>query len=396
MDDRSPGAWARLRAEVAGRRADAIVALIAFGISLTSAAASSTQDGEPSLTVMAVVVLAVGTLVLAFARQAPVLVWLLAGVAAAVYGAQEWPDPLVPLGPLLALAFVFELCARPVKVGAWLVSAVAASISLVASNDSDALDWWIIAFILLLAPVLGEYLRTRRLLVEELEERAHRVDEDRRRAVHDARVAERTRVARELHDVVAHHVTMMVVQAEAAASVPTMSDSARQEACDELAKSGREALAELRRMLGILRSDDQEVLTAPQPGLERVDDLLATVRAAGVDVDLTVTGERRPLPAAVDLAAYRVVQEALTNVVKHSGVDAARLTIAYHDTDVAVVVEDDGSRVGAEAGGASSDGGGVGLTGLRERVALLGGTLSAGPQPLGGFRLEASLPLERL
>jgi signal transduction histidine kinase len=90
------------------------------------------------------------------------------------------------------------------------------------------------------------------------------------------------------------------------------------------------------------------------------------------------------------------VQEALTNVVKHSGVDAARLTIAYHDTDVAVVVEDDGSRVGAEAGGASSDGGGVGLTGLRERVALLGGTLSAGPQPLGGFRLEASLPLERL
>jgi signal transduction histidine kinase len=342
---------------------------------------------------MAVVVLAAQTLVLAFARRAPVLVWLVAGIAAAVYGAREWPDPLVPLGPLLALAFVFELCARPVKVGAWLVSAVAASISLIASDDSDALDWWIIVLILVLAPVLGEYLRTRRRLVEELEERARRLDDDRRRAVRDARVAERTRVARELHDVVAHHVTMMVVQAEAAASVPAMSDAARQEACDELAKSGREALAELRRMLGILRSEDHEVQTAPQPGLARVDDLLATVRSAGVDVTLTVTGEARPLPAAVDLAAYRVVQEALTNVVKHAGVDSARLVITYGDAAVDVVVEDDGHSAGRS--GSADSAGGLGLTGLRERVALLGGTLRAGPQPLGGFRLEASLPLER-
>jgi signal transduction histidine kinase len=392
MDDRSAGLSTRLRTGAA-RHADVLVALVAFGVSLTSAAASSTEEGEPSLTVMAVVVLAAGTLVLAFARRAPVLVWLATGVSAAVYGAREWPDPLVPLGPLLALAFVFELCTPPVKVGAWLVSAAAASTSLIASNDSDALDWWVIALILVLAPVLGEYLRTRRRLVEELEERARRIDDDRHRAVHDARVAERTRVARELHDVVAHHVTMMVVQAEAAASVPAMSDAVRQEACDELAKSGREALAELRRMLGILRSDADDVLTAPQPGLDRIDDLLATVRSAGVAVDLTVEGEPRPLPAAVDLAAYRVAQEALTNVVKHAGVDGARLTIAYRDGEVAVAVEDDGP--GAGSSGSADSAAGMGLTGLRERVALLGGTLSAGPQPLGGFRLEAELPVDR-
>jgi signal transduction histidine kinase len=394
MDDRWAGVRARRRAVAVGSRADAVLALVAFGISVSTAAASSTEEGEPSLTVMAVVVLAVETLGLAFARRAPVVVWVVTGVAAAVYGAREWPDPLVPLGPLLALAFVFEQCRWPVKVGAWLVSAVAAAASMIASSDSDALDWWVVVLILLLAPVLGEYLRTRRQLVEQLEARAQRLDEDRQRAVHDARVAERTRVARELHDVVAHHVTMMVVQAEAAASVPTMSDAARQAACDELAESGRQALAELRRMLGILRSDDNEVLTAPQPGLDRVEDLLATVRSAGVEVGVTVTGDPRPLPAAVDLAAYRVVQEAVTNVVKHAGVDGARLTITYEETGIGIAIEDDGCG-GATAASPATPGGGVGLTGLRERVALLGGSLTAGPQPLGGFRLEVTLPLER-
>ncbi len=197
---------------------------------------------------------------------------------------------------------------------------------------------------------------------------------------------ERARLARELHDVVAHGVTTMVVQAEAGESLLVRDPERAREAFVSITSSGRQALAELRRMLGLLRSADGERALGPQPGLAQLQALVEEMREVGLPVELTIEGQTRPLPAGVDLSAYRIVQEALTNTLKHAGPARARVTVRYRTDDVELEMLDDGRR--------STNGsqGGHGIAGMRERVRLYGGTLETGRRDDGGFTVRARLP----
>ncbi|MGI5164202.1 sensor histidine kinase [Spirillospora sp. CA-253888] len=221
------------------------------------------------------------------------------------------------------------------------------------------------------------------------ERRAH-AEALRAQATEQAVTAERLRIARELHDMVAHSIGIIAIQAGVGARViDTRPDEARK-ALAAIETTSRDTLSGLRRMLGALRRTDTGAPEAapldPAPGLADLDRLAAATGDAGVRVEVRWTGERRPLPAEIDLSAYRIVQEAVTNVVRHAGTDECRVTIEQHDGEVVIEVVDDGA--GHPAGP-----GGYGITGMRERVGLLNGGLTAGPRPEGGFRVVARLPL---
>lgn len=249
-----------------------------------------------------------------------------------------------------------------------------------------------------LAWVLGDSMRTRRAYWAQLEEKAARLEKEREAQSRIAVAAERARIARELHDVVAHNVSVMVVQADGAAYVLDAAPEQTRQALETISGTGRQALAEMRRLLGVLRTGEQPESGeyVPQPGVEQLSDLMEQVRGAGLHVDFQVEGEPRELPSSVELTAYRIVQEALTNTRKHGGPDvAATVRLAYKEDDLDLLVEDDGrgaQRELYEDGGA--DGLGHGLIGMRERVGMVGGTLAAGPRPGGGFRVSAVLPLK--
>jgi signal transduction histidine kinase len=241
----------------------------------------------------------------------------------------------------------------------------------------------------LIAWVLGDSMRYRRGYYASLEDRAARLERERDAQAQIAAAAERARIARELHDVIAHNVSVMVVQADGASyAFDSEPDKARQ-ALTAIAGTGRQALAEMRRMLGVLRNGDGETGLAPLPGIGQLGELLQQTRATGLAVDFTVQGVPAPLPGGVALAAYRIVQESLTNTRKHGGLGAsAQVTLRYCEDVLVLGVSDDGHGAAAVA-----DGAGHGLTGMRERVALYGGTLLAGPRPGGGYQVTARLPL---
>ncbi|MFD5105115.1 sensor histidine kinase [Streptomyces cinereoruber] len=249
-----------------------------------------------------------------------------------------------------------------------------------------------------LAWVLGDSLRTRRAYFAQLEERASRLEQEREAQAKVAVAAERARIARELHDVVAHNVSVMVVQADGAAYVMDSSPETAKQALETISTTGRQALAEMRRLLGILRTGEHQEAGeyVPQPDVGQIEDLVEQVRGAGLTVDFEVEGSPRPLPSGVELTAYRIVQEALTNTRKHGGPDVgASVRLVYFDDGLGLLVEDDGRGAPQEMyedGGA--DGRGHGLIGMRERVGMVGGTLDAGPRPGGGFRISALLPLK--
>ena len=200
-----------------------------------------------------------------------------------------------------------------------------------------------------------------------------------------AAAAERTRIARELHDIVAHHLSVIVLQAAGARA----SGQAAEADLEKIENSGRQALAETRRLLGVLRDTGEETGLAPQPGIGELDALAASVRAAGLPVNLVISGDHAAVPAAVDVSVYRIVQEALTNVLKHAGQARADVTIGCADGAVTIEITDDGTGEPGERAPA----GGHGLAGMRERVAIFGGELRAGPRPGGGFAVRARLPL---
>jgi signal transduction histidine kinase len=218
--------------------------------------------------------------------------------------------------------------------------------------------------------------------------RRRRIAVDRERAAHDAVVEERARIARELHDVVAHAMSVMVVQAGAARRVLDDAPDTAKGAIARIESTGRDGLAEMRRLIGMLTSDGTDAHRAPQPGLGQLDALLETVRGAGVPVETATQGAPRQLPSGLDLVAYRIVQEALTNVMKHAGPASARVLLRWGDAALDLEVADDGR------GPLISTEGGLGLLGMRERVALYGGSIDTGPRPGGGFAVRAHLPYE--
>jgi signal transduction histidine kinase len=237
-----------------------------------------------------------------------------------------------------------------------------------------------------LAVAAGLYLAARRAYVESLRARAVQLERERLLLAEHAVAAERVRIARELHDVVAHGVSLMVVQAQA---LPALAGAAREAAGEQIATIGREALTEMHRMLDVLRlGSDEGPELEPAPGVRDVPNLVERARGAGIDVALEVEGEPRPLPAGVDLSAYRIVQEALTNVVKHARALRTEVHVRYCADALELWVVDDG--VSAAAAGPP----GHGLLGMRERVALFGGTLESGARPDGrGYAVRAVLPL---
>jgi signal transduction histidine kinase len=233
----------------------------------------------------------------------------------------------------------------------------------------------------------GFALRERALRVEEAEERALQAEREREISARIAVAEERARIARELHDVVAHAVSVMVLQVGAVRHrLPAALDEDR-EALQGVERAGRTALTEMRRLLGAMREDDEEAELSPQPGLDRLESLLDDVRRAGLPVLLQVEGEAFPLPRGVDLSAYRIVQEGLTNTLKHARAGRAEVTLCYFPDEFRIEVRDDGE------GAPAFDGDGHGLLGVRERVKIYGGEMTAGRAPEGGFVLRTRLPL---
>jgi signal transduction histidine kinase len=230
--------------------------------------------------------------------------------------------------------------------------------------------------------LLGDSLRTRRSYLHELEEKAARLERERETEARRAAAEEQARIARELHDVVAHALGVIVVQAGAADDVFDTDPDRARAPIKAIDAAARTALADLRRVLGLLHAE-----YSPQPGLDQLEPLVDQVRATGLDVSLRISGARRPLPAAVDLSAYRIVQEALTNVLKHAHAEHVDVRVGYGD-ELAVEVRDDGRA------SLNGNGTGNGLVGMRERVALLGGTVETGSAPGGGYRVSASIPIE--
>jgi signal transduction histidine kinase len=312
-------------------------------------------------------------------------------VAAALVGSVVWlvpSDGYLYLGYVTALLLFYSLGAE--VADSRLVAAtsgVASAIGLAAVwIHHDILGEAVGSVLVVLAPVaVGRIVRRQREQQRPLEELTLHLERERERSARAAVAEERTRIARELHDVVAHGVSVIAIQSDAAEAALDHDPDLARSPLHAIRGSAREALTEMRRMLGVLRSDDEAEGNAPQPGLAQLRQLVAR---AGVPVTLEVRGQPRPLPAGVDISAYRIVQEALTNVRKHAGGAPTTVRISWTSHHVELTVHDRGPGPGD---GAASDEG-HGLIGMRERVRLLGGELDAGAAASGGFEVRAVLP----
>jgi signal transduction histidine kinase len=270
--------------------------------------------------------------------------------------------------------------------GAWLVIDVVNLLSGDAAPDETIPAW----FLLAAAWGVGYAMRGRTLQVRALIDQAAREAREREAQAQAAVVEERARIARELHDVVAHGLSVIVVQAQAAQRVLDGEQPSAREALASIDTTGRQALQEMRRLVGMLREQDEASLR-PQPGIGELPALIESVQEAGLQVELLVEGVSRPLPPGIDLSAYRIVQEALTNALKHAGPATARVHLRFGDDDLELEVVDDG---GGGPSTALDDGTGHGLAGMRERVSLFGGALESGRRREGrGFRVRARLPI---
>ncbi|WP_103541515.1 sensor histidine kinase [Streptomyces sp. SM1] len=382
---------------------DGFWAVVLFGISLLSGVAAEDSRGT-DLPVLTVPVMLLLSLVVALRRRVPERMLVLAlavGVGQLIADVATVPADfalLVIVYTVAAvgarrysrLALTAGLCAAPLAQWRWPSeeTGTAGNLALmVLQTVPFALAW-----------VLGDSIRTRRAYFAQLEERAARLEKERAAQAKVAVAAERARIARELHDVVAHNVSVMVVQADGAAYVLDAAPDQAKKALETISSTGRQALAEMRRLLGVLRTGEHQEAGeyVPQPDVRQIEDLVGECRGSGLPVDFKVEGTPRPLPSGVELTAYRIVQEALTNARKHGGPGVgASVRLVYFDDGLGLLVEDDGKGAPHELyeeGG--FDGQGHGLIGMRERVGMVGGTLDAGPRPGGGFRISVLLPLK--
>jgi signal transduction histidine kinase len=287
---------------------------------------------------------------------------------------------------ILASIFLLAMLEDPVQRRAGIGLTVATILIVGLFDPSTSLDEYLwVSLVCGMVWVAGYALK--RKLVEAEAERV-RFGREREERAREAVAEERARLARELHDVVGHSVSVMTVQASAVRRLLLPEQEKEREALEVVEQTGRQALAEMRRLVGVLRRPEEAPTLAPQPSLEHLEKLVAHVRDSGLPVELRVEGQPARLPAGVDLTAYRLVQEGLTNAMKHARADRAEVVVRYGDGEIELEVADNGS------GGGDGSSSGHGLVGMRERVAVYGGELEAAPRPEGGFRLRAKLPVE--
>jgi signal transduction histidine kinase len=322
-----------------------------------------------------------------FPFGAPAALWLLCGAISFVDGELVTFSPAVYVAGMAAAFLLGNLRdSKLARVGLLVVVGSAATIIANSPDDSPS-QFVFIPLFFALGWLAGYVVRERGEQAEAAEVRAAQAEREREAAARVAVAEERARIARELHDIVAHAVSVMVLQVGAVRhNLPAELDE-DEEALRGVERTGRTALAEMRRLLGAMRRDGDGLDLAPQPGLDGLESLLEEVGRAGLSVELHVEGERAPLPRAIDLSAYRIVQEGLTNALKHARATRADVTLRYAPDELRIEVRDDGR------GTAASDGLGHGLVGVRERVKIYGGDMSAGPADCGGFVLATRLPL---
>jgi signal transduction histidine kinase len=404
-EERAPARRLRdLNPVVADGLLAAVLALLAFSQLLIQPSIYRRLGIEVrSPDLVAVLIVLVQTIPLAWRRRAPVLVLAVLAAAELTNLLLRFPPTLAQIGIFVALytVAVHSTLARSLKV-AFAYGLYVVVYGILFERWYDDVTWqdWVTSYALLAAAWgLGELQRRRRLATVHLEELNAQLQRERDLKARWAVAEERARIARELHDVVAHSVSVMVVQAGAARRLVDGHPAQARQALTSIESTGRQALAEMRRLLGVMRRDgdarpeEAADALAPQPGLADLDALVGRARDAGLEVELQVEGAPRPLAAGVDLSAYRIVQEALTNCLKHAGAAKAIVRLCYGREDLELQVLDDGRGVvGLREEGREN--GGHGLIGMRERVAVFGGDLDVGPRPGGGFKVDARLPLE--
>jgi signal transduction histidine kinase len=424
-------AWA---AALPPRRQDLILAVAVAAVNVISVLPYldrlRPKAGVPGLIGAHPLPVALGLLVLqglplAARRSQPIVAFSVVGIVRVWFDVLGFGYAPLPIGPAIAYYTVMARCSTGLRVALSAVLLVGVTESQTAPGHNEPYDFFIALLTLVVAGIAGLLSRQRTAYLGEIEDRAQRAETERDQNAALAAAGERTRIARELHDVVAHHVSLMAVQAEAAGSLLPGRPAAAERSVEIIGETARQALVELRRLLGVLRGPGEQPQAAPSPSLDDLDGLLAQVRAAGLQVDLAVDGSPAALAPGVALTAYRIVQEALTNTLRHSAAQCATVRICYEPEYVTVTVADQGApgaaisaaspAVGAGAGvgpgvgpgagagrpatgedsGGRRAGGlgsaGFGLAGIVERVASCGGTLTVGPTG-GGFAVTAKLP----
>ncbi len=380
----------RIRRLVAGLpRADVALALGLFALKEAFVFTGTLMSGGSSL--LDVVSAAVLTLPLAWRRRAPLAVAAIVAAAIAVDDlVAGWDSAVISFDCSIIAAYSAGAHARQRHAAIALAALLAANLvdALGApGNRAGNLALGIVVFSLV-PWLVGQALRRERSRTAQLRELATQLEAEREKRTLDAVAAERGRIARELHDSIAHAISVIAVQADAASKLLRRDPDRARQPLETIQATARAALAEMRQTVGVLRDTGERAPLGPQRGVIDLERLVQEVERSGLPVTLTLTGGVRPLPATLDLAVYRIVQEGLTNVRKHAGPAQARVTINYEPDSLEVVIADDGHLTAPP-----SDGGGHGLVGVGERVTLLGGELKAAPAADGGFVLQARLPL---
>jgi signal transduction histidine kinase len=372
---------------------DALIVIIALAGAVGTVARS--DDDRPVVIGIEAAAVAMMILGLLLRRRAPFLVpagtWLVSAGLSFLDDRLIVGQAAISIAGMIAAILLGNLGEERKARAGLLVVVVSAATIIVNDPTHSVGSLFFVPMLFAVGWLVGFALRERADQTEAAEQRAAQAERERESAARLAVAEERARIARELHDVVAHAVSVMVLQVGAVRHRMPQG-SADREALHNVEQAGRTALAEMRQLLGAMRRDDDGLDLTPQPGLDMLAGLLADVRAAGLDVRLVVDGEPRPLPRGVDLSAYRILQEGLTNVLKHSDAKVATVHIGYDRTQVELEVRDDGR--GPTGSNDLGHGPGHGLVGIGERVKIYGGELTAGPIDGGGFALLVRLPLE--
>ena len=369
---------------------DATVAVLLLVVTVIPLATRSLVAGQRPSDIWAYLLAVALCVPFAFHRRFPVAAITVACCALVLYAVGRYNAyPGLPIFVLVAGVSLHSTRRRALLAAGLAAVALSVAVWLQPERVATASTWVASLLAVAVAWLWGENLRNRRARWAAMEERARRLEAEREERDRQAVTDERLRIARELHDVVAHSMSVIAVQSGVANHVIDSRPAQARQALATIEATSRSALVELRRLLGVLRQGDDPVASLePNPGMAEIGRLADQIRSAGVEVELKVEGEPGELPPGVDLSAYRIAQEGLTNVLKHGG-GVARVLVRYSPGAVAVEIADDG-RAGTD--GAPAEGTGHGLIGMRERVAVFGGELTAGPVPGGGYRMAARLP----